>query len=148
MLSLLMILLSAATFGYVLYPLFSKNVMPYGLKPIKDQHRDDLANMKQKLYTDIKDLDFEYGIGKIAEADYQNLRQATLKELADVLKRMDAIEQGDNGNGKISDEYLEHLIQSRRAKTIVVQKAICPSCQHENMKTAKFCSECGAKLNA
>ncbi|HNL26816.1 MAG TPA: zinc-ribbon domain-containing protein, partial [bacterium] len=72
----------------------------------------------------------------------------TLKELADVLKRMDAIEQGDNGNGKISDEYLEHLIQSRRAKTIVVQKAICPSCQHENMKTAKFCSECGAKLNA
>ncbi|HNB57850.1 MAG TPA: hypothetical protein PKV06_12835, partial [bacterium] len=74
MLSLLMILLSAAAFGYALYPLFSKKVMPYGLKPIKDQHRDDLSNLKQKLYTDIKDLDFEYGVGKIAESDYQNLR--------------------------------------------------------------------------
>jgi hypothetical protein len=152
-LTLILVLVSAAALLFVLKPLFAKQVIPFDLTDEQTRQLEQLIRRKNKIYSDIKDLDFEFGIGKMADDDYQSLRKECVREVADILRQIDGQKKLSDGNGKISNEYLERLIASKRktksnAVTIDMHPEIlaCPDCGFENILNAKFCSECGAKL--
>ena len=53
---------------------------PLPVSPI--QHLED---RKQAIYDNLRDLQFEYRLGKLSDDDYQQTKQALQKELAGVL---------------------------------------------------------------
>ncbi len=155
MLTFVLISLGAAAAFYILSPMWSKQHEPFDTTDERTKELERLAKEKQKRYNDIKDLDFEYGIGKMAEVDYQSLRKEAVVEAARLLQRIDAIHAGSNGFSPVTDEYLENLIRSKRKfdagdGDVIIQTGgqilECPGCHFHNEVTAKFCSECGTRL--
>lgn len=93
----------------------------------QEQHR-------QAVILALRDLDFDYQAGKVAEEDYQPLRAGLLTEAALLLEKQE----------REKDDELETLIQSRRrAKEPAPQQNACHHCHSPLFKGAKFCSKCG-----
>lgn len=156
MFTFMIILLSLIALIFVLKPLFSKEPITFDQRSDKEIKLDALLSKKNKIYTDIKDLDFEFNIGKMAEEDYRSLRKQSMAEVAEVIRQIDALGGAAvDGNGKITDEYLEKLISAKRKIKVTEGEAViasnpdilaCSQCGFENNMDAKFCSECGTKL--
>jgi len=146
MIIFLILLLSIIAVAFAIQPLFSKVSEPFDLKNKRMKDMEALLSKKNKLYSDIKDLDFEFGIGKMAENDYRSLRGECIREVALVLEHMEHLQNSKDNNGKISDKDLEELIRLKRRLAISETKS-CTLCGHVNPLEAKFCSECGSKLS-
>jgi len=52
---------------------------------------DFLEELKEQIYANLRDLNFEYQAGKYPQEDYVAQRAILEKEAADVLKEMDAL---------------------------------------------------------
>ena len=50
-----------------------------------------LLRKKQTVYENMKDLEFEYKMGKLSEEDYQRLRDDYSREVYEVISRIEAI---------------------------------------------------------
>lgn len=126
-----------------------------------------LDSRKEALLTAIKDIEFDYGLGKLSTEDFNELNRQYRIEAADVLKEMDSV-GGQASQTSLLDE-LEREIKSQRHKGLAVyadeeiEKEIlrareaawhiesgasnCPKCGSEYDRADIFCSKCGAKLN-
>ena len=84
------VLLSALLSLYLALPWFSRP------KPLYQDttDMDELLLERERTYNALADLDFDYEAGKLSEADYQMLRQQLLTEAAQVLRIIDAADQG------------------------------------------------------
>jgi hypothetical protein len=51
-----------------------------------------LLRKKETVYENIKDLEFEFKMGKLSEDDYQRLRSELSKEAYEVMSRIDSIQ--------------------------------------------------------
>ena len=127
-----------------------------------------LEGRKESLYSAIRDIDFDYGLGKLTAEDYEELRKKYRIEAASVLKEIDEITQdsetGDPGAGieeeiqrarglssrnAEEDEIEMEILRARaptRAEFSARTKLSCPKCGHESLQDDLFCSKCGAKL--
>ena len=88
-----------------------------------------LEEAKVRIYEALRDLQFEYRVGKMSDADYQASKQELQKELARVLEQMDVA----------------------APETKVVAKAkgnACPHCGASFKDKLKFCGECGKAMEA
>src|SRR5579863_5087362 len=52
-----------------------------------------LEERKARVYENLRDLQFEYRLGKLSDEDYQKTKQSLQKELAGVLAEIDALQQ-------------------------------------------------------
>ncbi len=86
-------LISLAVAFYVFRPLVSTAGSPFlvdidsratGLKR--------LLRRKETIYENIKDLDFEYKMGKLSDEDYQRLHQDYLREAYEVVSQIESIQ--------------------------------------------------------
>src|ERR1700681_1388841 len=60
------------------------------------QHLDE---RKAAIYENLRDLQFEYRVGKLSDADYQNTKKNLQKELAGVLAEVDRLKTQLSMNG-------------------------------------------------
>lgn len=93
---------------------------------------------RQAVLLAIRDLDFDHQAGKIAEDDYQELRQSLLLEAAHLVQ----------SNERQKEDEIEALIHSRRqavskGKAGDSVKAQCQHCHSVLLAGAKYCSKCG-----
>src|SRR5215470_12174345 len=58
-----------------------------------------LDERKVAIYENLRDLQFEYRLGKLSDHDYQQTKQDLQKELASVLAEVDRLKQELNPNG-------------------------------------------------
>jgi hypothetical protein len=108
---------------------------PVPVSPI--QHLED---RKHAIYDNLRDLQFEYRLGKLSDSDYQQTKQALQKELASVLAE--------------TEETIKRLgLQPTRvaAKAVTPKPAVrpattCPHCGASFQQTLKFCGECGKAI--
>jgi RNA polymerase subunit RPABC4/transcription elongation factor Spt4 len=102
---------------------------------------------RQAVLLALRDLDFDYQAGKVAEEDYQTLRVELLTEAAQLMQDQE----------RLKDDALEALIQSRRrariepqpapkAKDVKIQEKVCQHCQSPLISDAKFCPKCGTPV--
>ncbi|HMD76756.1 MAG TPA: hypothetical protein VKG86_05220 [Terracidiphilus sp.] len=95
-----------------------------------------LDERKVAIYENLRDLQFEYRLGKLSDQDYQNTKKDLQKELAAVLAEVDVLKARLNG--------------AKPAAAIVSQTPItcflCPSCGAKFEKQLKFCGECGKPM--
>ena len=99
------------------------------------QHLDE---RKAAIYENLRDLQFEYRVGKLSDVDYQQTKKDLQKELAQVLAEVDRVrEQLGAGPAK--------AVGASPAPP-KASKFVCPTCNAEFDKDLKFCGECGKPM--
>src|SRR6476659_4185092 len=83
---LAVVILLAATLFYTLFVRAKDIPPPDPVSPT--QHLDE---RKAAIYENLRDLQFEYRVGKLSDADYQQAKLALQKELAVVLAGIEQI---------------------------------------------------------
>ena len=121
------------TAGVLLYIL---GVRPKDLpEPLPASPFQHLDERKAAIYENLRDLQFEYRLGKLSDADYQQTKKDLQKELAQVLAEVDRVRE---------------QIGAKPSKAIVTppkpSRYVCPSCKAEFEKDLKFCGECGKPM--
>jgi hypothetical protein len=101
------------------------------------QHLDQ---RKAAIYDNLRDLQFEYRVGKLSDADYQSTKKDLQKELAAVLGEVDRLKVQLGMNGAVPPPT-----PKPKAK---VTAFVCYSCSAKFEKELKFCGECGKPMKA
>src|SRR5712664_1374795 len=99
---------------------------------------EHLDERKAAIYENLRDLQFEFRVGKLSDQDYQQTKQDLQKELAGVLAEIDKVKQSLAGQAAAS----------KPPKKQQPQRFICPSCKAEFPTPLKFCGECGKPMAA
>jgi hypothetical protein len=97
------------------------------------QHLDE---RKAAIYENLRDLQFEYRVGKLSDQDYQTTKHDLQKELAGVLAEVDRVRGG-----------LATTVSKPQPKK-EQDPLICPHCKAKFDKILKFCGECGKPMKA
>jgi rRNA maturation endonuclease Nob1 len=98
-----------------------------------------LDERKAAIYENLRDLQFEYRVGKLSDNDYQLTKKDLQKELAAVMAEVDRVKA-----------QLGVRVQSApTAKVVkVVDAFTCPHCNARFEQELKFCGECGKPMKA
>lgn len=106
-----------------------------------------LEDRKAVIYENLRDLQFEYRVGKLSDADYQQTKLTLQKELAGVMAEIDRITQ--TAPGKVSPEKARAAIApaSKSAPPSGREpENTCPHCGAKFPNPMKFCGECGKAM--
>jgi rRNA maturation endonuclease Nob1 len=129
------IILSLAALFFTLFVRAQDVPEPLPVSPI--QHLED---RKRAIYDNLRDLQFEYRLGKLSDVDYQQSKQALQKELAGVLAETEeTVKRLGLAVGKTAPG---------KKKTAVAKAAgtVCPHCGAKFAENLKFCGECGKAI--
>jgi hypothetical protein len=100
------------------------------------QHLDE---RKAAIYENLRDLQFEYRVGKLSDEDYQATKRDLQKELAGVLAEVDRIR---------GTQSAPRPAPAAAATKQAPDPKICPHCNAHFDKILKFCGECGKPMKA
>ena len=96
--------------------------------PIPISPFQHLEERKAAIYENLRDLQFEYRVDKLSDADYQATKLELQKELAQVMAETDRIKSG------LAPPPPEP------------KKKACQNCGAKYEKAPKFCPECGKPI--
>jgi rRNA maturation endonuclease Nob1 len=98
-----------------------------------------LDERKAAIYENMRDLQFEYRLGKLSDQDYQNTKKELQRELASVLAEVDALK------ARLVGQAVPPAVpkQTRQDK---INNFVCASCGAQFEKPLKFCGECGKPM--
>jgi rRNA maturation endonuclease Nob1 len=118
---------------------FVLGVRPKDLPPPEPespfQHFDE---RKAAIYENLRDLQFEYRMGKLSDADYQTTKKDLQKELAQVLAEVDKLKISLNGTAPRT--------APKPAPKKEAPANVCEACGATFEKALKFCGECGKPM--
>ncbi|MBZ5495802.1 MAG: hypothetical protein LAP85_05325 [Acidobacteriia bacterium] len=129
---------------YVLMPLFKEPKGNLEVELLAETELDRLLNRKAVVYSNIKDLEFEYKMGRLGDADFHRLEAGFKAEAAEILQKLDHLGVEEN-----LDEGLEQAIAARKAKLTSgrgQEPRACPACGSEVAPGKQFCADCGRRL--
>ncbi len=115
-----------------------------------------LDERKASIYENLRDLQFEYRVGKLSDADYQHTKQDLQKELAAVMAEVDKLKAQLNGsatpsiplaNARGSDQGRDRQgAESSKPQAPQPDGRTCSACGAKFEKELKFCGECGKPM--
>jgi hypothetical protein len=115
--------------------------------PEDDGALSRLSERRQVMYENIRDLDFEYAMGKLTDEDYHEVRQGMVEEAAGVLQELDATNRDQTLDRWIEAEVAARRRGGRDARGAGAAATVpCASCRQPNPAAASFCDGCGARL--
>ena len=91
-----------------------------------------LDERRAAIYENLRDLQFEYRVGKLSDADYQQTKIGLQKELAGVLEEIERVKSGAPAAAPV--------------KPAAKPGTVCPHCNATFPKPLKFCGECGKEM--
>lgn len=97
-----------------------------------------LEERKASVYESLRDLTFEYRVGKLSDEDYQRTKQELQTQLAEVLAEIDRI------NGATAAVAEKPVKAGKPAKL----GTVCPHCHAKFPNPLKYCGECGKAMLA
>jgi len=101
------------------------------------QHLDE---RKAQIYDNLRDLQFEFRLGKLSDEDYQKTKLGLQAELAKVLAEIDAI-KAQQPQTPSSKAALKPVPKPEATGTV------CPHCGAKFERALKFCGECGKAMS-
>jgi rRNA maturation endonuclease Nob1 len=104
---------------------------------------EHLDERKAAIYENLRDLQFEYRVGKLSDQDYQLTKKDLQKELAGVLAEVDRLKARIAENGFVSPTP---PAAPKAADRPTASALVCPSCGAKFEKELKFCGECGKPM--
>jgi hypothetical protein len=121
--------------GYTLF--VRPKDIPETPAPLPYQH---LEQRKAAIYENLRDLQFEYRVGKLSDADYDRTKKELQAELATVLAEIDKIK------GAPAPVPAKTAIQAKTPAVAAEPASVCPHCNARFDKPLKFCGECGKPM--
>jgi hypothetical protein len=94
-----------------------------------------LEQRKAQIYENLRDLQFEFRVGKLSEADYQKTKVDLQRELAKVLAEIDAT--------PVATQAKKAAAPAAKPKA---DGKKCPHCGATFQQALKFCGECGKAM--
>jgi len=91
-----------------------------------------LDERRAAIYENLRDLQFEYRVGKLSDADYQQTKIGLQKELAGVLAEIEKVTSGAPVKPVVAEPKLA---------------TACPHCGAQFAQPLKFCGECGKEMS-
>jgi hypothetical protein len=135
-----MSLLAAAVLVVAITTFFTLSVRAKDIPPPEPESPTrHLDERKAAIYENLRDLQFEYRVGKLSDADYQQTKLTLQKELAGVLASIDAL--GGSAAAKKPAPKPQPRPEPRTEPAIT-----CPSCGAKFTAHMKFCGECGKAM--
>jgi hypothetical protein len=101
------------------------------------QHLDE---RKAAIYENLRDLQFEYRVGKLSDQDYQQTKKDLQRELAGVMAEVDRIKLQLNLNGSAPAPV------PAAPPPKPVDPLACPHCGAKFPRPLKFCGDCGKAM--
>lgn len=152
---ILIAVLVVGVIAFIAYPLFTTPRAEISDAP---SALESLIAQRDSTYDALRDLDFDFQMGKLSQADYTALREKSKTRAAQILKAIDALNGG--GRHPQADAEIEaQVTQLRRAKTDNVEAEIarvraakkldgarCAKCGAPYQVGDQFCAKCGNKL--
>ncbi len=150
------ILLTVGVLAFVLFVRPQDLPEPEAASPI--QHLED---RKAVIYDNLRDLNFEYRLGKLSEADYGKTKLTLQNELAGVLAEIDRVLKGAKPAAVAArPAKSEAAVQAAKAAAPAnvepvkpeealppAEPLVCPHCGAQFDKPMKFCGECGKSMS-
>ncbi len=99
------------------------------------QHLDE---RKAAIYENLRDLQFEYRVGKLSDQDYQQTKKDLQKELAGVMAEVDRLKLQLSPNGAVPPPP--------PPEARAFDPLTCPHCHARFPQPLKFCGECGKPM--
>jgi hypothetical protein len=141
------VLLIAVTVAFTLSVRAKDMPPPEPVSPVKH-----LEDRRAAIYENLRDLQFEYRVGKLSDADYQQTKVGLQKELAGVMAEMERIKSGVERPS--TEPRAPAGITEPRASASGDEPApsaeaplACPHCGAEFPTPMKFCGECGKAMS-
>jgi hypothetical protein len=127
-------LVAISAFIYILFVRAKDIPEPIPVSPV--QHLED---RKQAIYENLRDLQFEFRLGKLSDEDYAQTKQALQRELATVLAETEST---------LNRLGLTSKAQAKAAPKLPPKPGatVCPHCKASFPQALKFCGECGKAI--
>ncbi len=109
---------------------------------------ENLVVQRDATYATIKDLEFDYAMGKLSEADYKSMRAKSETKAVAILQELDGLKpvQGKNGHGVAKEDIIERQVRRLRRGTASLRSVKCPKCGSLHSPDDAFCAKCGTSL--
>jgi len=133
---IIFLLLTAAVSYFVAAPILQSRRLQF--KPDSNHSANDLIERKEAIYAAIKDIEFDYQMGKLSEEDFQALRQQYKDEAVGLLKKID--------QGQHKPEKKAKAASQKKAEE--ASPKFCWSCGEAVNRGDKFCVNCGNALES
>jgi hypothetical protein len=134
-------LIAIAILAYVLGVRAKDLPAPEPESPFK--HLDD---RKAAIYENLRDLQFEYRLGKMSDEDYQTTKKDLQKELAVVLAEVDRLKEELGATAQARGRQPSQAAAPKRAAAAGERAFVCDSCGASFTQDLKFCGECGKPM--
>ena len=131
LLTIALVVLIAAALGLTLFVRAEDLPQPEPESPYRH-----LEERKTRIYDNLRDLQFEYRLGKLSDEDYQSAKIGLQKELGQVLAATEDMK------AKLGETA--PVPQAKAAPK--VDPLVCPHCGAKMPKAMKFCGECGKEM--
>ena len=132
----------------------------YGRRITHEEHElSALMAEQDRVLSSLQELDFDYKLGTIPEAEYPIQRNNLLQKGSEVMRKIDSLQevysiQRDSGKSAqkpqkksiLTDEALESMILARRRVHKSSFDGFCPKCGKPVMASDRFCPSCGKAL--
>jgi hypothetical protein len=144
MLASSVIVVVAATVFFTLFVRLKDIPPPEPVSPTRH-----LEERKAAIYENLRDLQFEFRVGKLSDADYQQTKVGLQKELAGVIgeiARLSATPTTPAPKEKSAAKQATAPAASAKAPEATTADTVCPHCGAKFPKPMKFCGECGKAM--
>ncbi len=133
--TIMFILLAVLVSGYIALPVLQSRRGDGVGRPADTNNRaSDLEERKNTIYSAIKEIEFDYQMGKLSEEDYQALRQQYKNDAVGLLKRIESVHTQGKGSKK-----------SKRKAGDKPAK-FCWVCGTSLIPADRFCPNCGNEI--
>lgn len=155
------LLLGLALLAIVVFLVARPLIERRGVRERAVSETDQLIAERESVLAALRDLDFDHAMGKTSDEDYAPQRASLVAQGAEVLKKLDALGTGGQGNG----DEIERLVATRRktrpagAPRDEVEARIamrrgqkvpsagdCPHCAAPIQAGDQYCGKCGQAL--
>jgi len=136
---------SVSFVGLGAYRMLSPLVTPQVDQPVMIAGRTRIALEREKtlVLRSIKELEFDFAMGKVAKADFDEVSARLRGRAFGLMRQLDA---GGGYREQIAKEVQERLNAAGTVRLQPDPTGSCQACDTVNDADAKFCKHCGAKL--
>ncbi len=134
--NIIFILLAFLVSAFVVMPLLSGRLRSGSTDNLVNHRANDLEDRKQTLYAAIKDIEFDFQMGKLSEDDFQTLRQQYKDEAVQVLREMDNVQT-------VGATKARRAVAADKNKNGKADIKFCWACGTGLDSAEKFCPGCG-----
>lgn len=105
---------------FICYPFFTKknedNLFEEDKKDYAEKTKSDLQLMEEnklELYSAIKEIEFDHGLGKLSDEDFKELRQSYIYEAAKVVRKIEKL--SDKKALRLEDKIEQEISDAKKS---------------------------------